>query len=367
MAEFRRLRAEARRRLRKLASQISQDIAAERTVDIEAVKKDVETLTGVTALRSPWERVIYAAIPFLLAVIVLSAAWFVPVPAPYVEVEVTVGRVTIGLPAPEAKSPYKLTGFPPLKRLAVQRLDAITSDTPALNATAVARGSAELTGGVITLSQIDVGPTSPSATSGQPSITIERAGSLLQIGTTGLALTSRLVIQSPVRIATAFPAIRNDTKIEHASLALISGPGSLLSLELASDGAVFELPPIRPRLMGFNTILYDAHGSQVLVSTIQRGTVNFKAGTSRDLAGGAVLTLRNLDGLARVRAEGTALKVNYAGRAGTIGLSGQDDEAWHDLRPSLAEWLGTDRDVASLWSALVFLTGLVLSVRRSFT
>ena len=36
-----------------------------------------------------------------------------------------------------------------------------------------------------------------------------------------------------------------------------------------------------------------------------------------------------------------------------------------DLRPSLAEWISSDRNVAVVWSSLLFVVGLILTVRRS--
>src|SRR4051794_2572238 len=128
MRGFSQLRREAHRQLRALTVSARRDLSAGRPVDFDAIKKDVDTLTAVITMRAPWERLIYAAVPALLAIIALAGGWLIRVPAPEVQVEVTAKRVTLALVEPDAGSSYALNGFPQLKRLLAQNLESIGSD-----------------------------------------------------------------------------------------------------------------------------------------------------------------------------------------------------------------------------------------------
>ena len=367
---FGSLRAAARHQLRALAQKLTNDLAASRPIDFESVKKEINSLTAMAALRSPWERLIHAAAPVFLAVLVLSGAWFIRVPAPEVQVEATAGRVVLGLAEPDAGSPHQLTGFPTLKTLSAQKLEGMGADDPAFRrgATTSGTGGAEIEGGKITLNKIELGTTGvpPDVDARGPSLAVEKTGSLLLVGSIGLTMTARVVAEQSARVTTDFGGARIDARPPKVSLDLVGGSGSLVSLEPASEAAAIELPPLRPHSMSFAKRLYDRSGAQILVSTIQRGGVSFAGGARRrEVPAGAVLTLGGLRGTARMRIEASAIQVTFTGQAGALGLAVAEGGEVRDLRPSLAEWLGTDRDAALVWSALVFLTGLALSVRRS--
>jgi len=59
--------------------------------------------------------------------------------------------------------------------------------------------------------------------------------------------------------------------------------------------------------------------------------------------------------------------VTFHGRAGVLALGDDDERVVEDLRPSLAEWLSSDRALALAWSTLLFLAGLAVTVRNSLT
>lgn len=368
MRGFRQLRAAAKRRREELGRRIDEDVAAGRPIDLSAIKDEIATLDAVASVRAPKERIVHAAIPLLLALIALAAAWLIRVPAPDVVVEITTTRVVLGLAAPAAASPDALGGIPPLTRLTAEGLDEVRSDDPVLRvrATAGQAGTIEIADGRIAVARIEFAALRerPGSGSAPLSLSIERVGTVLRLGTTGLATTVRVATEAPARIATRFGEAVVNSSPRAASLELVGGPRTLLSLRLASDSTAVDLPVLRPHSLQFQRPYFAAQGAPVQESTLRQGSVSFHGGARRlDLPPGATLDLGELRGVARLRAESGAIQLTFVGRAGRMELKSGDTD--HDLRPSLAEWLAADRDVALAWSALLFLTGLALTMRRS--
>lgn len=370
MQGFRHLRSAARRQREELARRIDDDIAAERPINLSAIKDEIAILDAVASIRSPAERIIHAGIPLLMALVGLAAAWLIRVQAPEVLAEISATRVVVGLAEPVAASPDVLDGIPPLARLVAEGLDEVRSADPALRARAAAgqSGAIEIADGRIAVARIELAALRepPGRRGVPPSLTIERAGTLLRLGTNGLATTVTVATEAPTRIATRFGEAVANSGPRAASLELAGGPRTLLSLDLASDSTAVDLPVLRPQSLRFQRPYFDAQGAPVQDSTMRQGSVSFQGGARRrDLPPGATLDLGELRGVARLRAEASAIQLTFVGRAGRIELKSGDTS--HDLRPSLAEWLATDRDVALVWSALLFLTGLALTMRRSVT
>jgi hypothetical protein len=123
---------------------------------------------------------------------------------------------------------------------------------------------------------------------------------------------------------------------------------------------------MHPRDLLLRDTLFNTRGERVSFSSIEHGTLTIiDTDQKHELLRGATLSLGELKGKLRVTLSPDGLDLVFHGTAGILGIGGESDKHFRDLRPSLAEWLSSDRYVALIWSSLLFVIGLVLTLRRS--
>jgi hypothetical protein len=139
-------------------------------------------------------------------------------------------------------------------------------------------------------------------------------------------------------------------------------PGSL-SMTFAGDAALtfrdFDVQALR-----FVTEVPGPRGL-VFVSTLRTGKLGLPdIGATYPLGEGAFLSLRGFRGRVSALHIADSVTIEAEGTAERV-LAGPEGYA-RDLTPSLLEYLGHNRQVTLLWSALAFIWGLAWSARRLF-
>ncbi len=126
------------------------------------------------------------------------------------------------------------------------------------------------------------------------------------------------------------------------------------------------LPILGPRYLRLRESAFGDLGETVTFSSVMAGTlVLVDTGRRHEILSGAGLVLEELYGRLRLEMTADGVAVAYHGRAGVLGLGEDAEHLEADLRPSLAEWISSDKTVALVWSTLVFAVGLILTLVRA--
>lgn len=132
------------------------------------------------------------------------------------------------------------------------------------------------------------------------------------------------------------------------------------------DQDPIDFPVIRPSRLVLRDSAFDTSGSRESFSSIEHGSLRLTdIDRTHELLRGTALSLDELEGTLRLTLGPEGLSLNYRGRAKVIELGEDGGAPVRDLRPTLAEYISSDRTIALAWSGLLFIIGLILTVRRT--
>lgn len=360
------VRTEARRRRRQLLKDLESRLAEGKEVDFADLRKQLDALTGLISIRTPWERVVGAVLPVLCALVVLWPLWWFHQPVPTIELSARASRVVI------LHEPAKLDlgGLGLVRQLRVTGLDSLDSDEGTIDFAAAAGNGSVFIEDSVFVNRVELAPlTEPEREDSRPAkprFAISSRGQLGQMD----------IEQSRVKVSVLTNATRRITSSASGQVLEASPPDAMLELEGPDFGPTLvqlffapgersiDFPVQHPNGLILRDSAFNARGDTEGFSSIQQGTlIIVGTGRKHELLRSTDLQLAGLDGSLRLSLRPEGVEVSFRGQAGVVGLVDHDEEV-RDLRPTVAEWISSDRTVALVWSSLLFAVGLILSVRR---
>lgn len=366
-----RIRAEARRQRRALLKEIGSRIERSEAVDLANFRKQLDTLASLEALRTPLEQALRSLLPVLIAVLVLWPLWSIHQSAPSVELSARVSRVVV---SQDTQEKLDLGGLGQVHTLRVEGLDSLDSDlgdidfaNAAGNGTVYLNGQSYVTG--IELSPLELNePDNDDEHRPVKRVAFSKHAQLGELDVKNFRVHIRANFEQTMQVVSSAAGQTHDVTPPDAILDL-KGPAvepTRVRLFFRLGDRPVEFPVVRPRGLILRDTAFNTRGKRESFSSIEHGTLTM-VGTGRkhELLRDMPLSLGELDGTLRVTLASDGLDVVFHGTAGVVGLGGADKSPIRDLRPSLAEWISSDRNVALAWSSLLFIVGLILTVRRS--
>jgi hypothetical protein len=200
------------------------------------------------------------------------------------------------------------------------------------------------------------------------SIAVAKRGDSVRLTAKNFRFSARASVERDTTLITTNSTGVRETETSDAMLE-VSGPDAPptnIGISFRSDQRHSAFPVLRPVKMSFVEIAYDTSGEVQAFSSLENANLTFtETGRSYELFRGASVTLDKLDGALRLELRDEGLQFHFRGTASVVTLGEDDSAAGRDIRPRLAERISRDKTLALLWSSLIFLAGLVLTVQRS--
>jgi hypothetical protein len=367
---YSRIRAEARSQRHKLLQRIDENISLNETVDLTDLQKKLDGLTKIEALRTPWERAFYSLLPVLISILVLLSLWMIHQSDPNIELNARVSRVVI---FQDTREQLELGGLGKVNPLRVEGLDALDSDLGKIDFTNAAGSGSIYLDGPAYLTGIELVPLKTTKPANnvpihERRIAISKHTQLGELDIESYKVHISANFDKPMQVITSGPGQTRQDTVPESILSLFS-PATIptrVRLFFGLDEYPIDLPVMRPHDLLFRETAFSTHGKRESFSSIEHGTLTIiDTVQKQELLRSTSLSLGDLDGVLRITIGPDGLDVVFHGTAGVIGIGGDSENTIRDLRPRLAEWISSDRYVALVWSSLVFIVGLVMSVRRS--
>jgi hypothetical protein len=368
---YARIRAEARRQRHKLLERISSSIELEEPVDLNDLHQKLDSIAKIEALRSPSERALHSLLPLLIAVLVLLPFWMIHQSDPNIELSARVSRVVI---FQDTLDKLDLGSLGQVHLLRVEGLDELDSDLRKIDfADAAGNGSVYLDGSsyVTDIELVPLKVFEPDSNN-EPvhvrRLAISKHSQLGELDVENFKVHISANFDKSVQVVTSVPGQTRQATPADGILNLNS-PATIptrVRLFFGLGEHPIGFPVMYPRDLLLRETAFDTRGEREGFSSIEHGTLTIiDTGQKYELLRSTTLSLGELDGALRITLVPDGIDVAFHGIAGVIGLGGDSEKTIRDLRPSLAEWISSDRYVALVWSSLVFVVGLVLTVRRS--
>jgi hypothetical protein len=356
------IRAAARRRRRQLIETSAARCRDGHEVDFAALETELERAAALSSVYAPWEWAISVAVPLFISIVVLVPLWFVRVPLPEVRIVTRASRITMELKKGPDVEVGRIKGA---RHLIVQGFDNIRSSTLRhVRVERTAPAHLEVVGGRsgARIHVPSVAAAAEAADTGE--LVVERSGARFMLESAGLPLHLNLTIEDPPSIQVGRTVLKRPPVGLNAIVVRADrSNGTQITAEGEPSDPLLEMRVLHPVGLKFHRVAFDDLGNRVTSSSILSGNIEVVAtGRRRPLRRGDEVELGELDGELWLTPADGALEVSFGGT--TNRLVARSGSRRHDLRPSLAEVISKDRNVAFLWSALVLLVGTLWTVRR---
>jgi hypothetical protein len=368
---YSKIRSEARRQRKILLQNIDASISRDETVDLGDLHKQLDTLATAEALRSPLEKVLHALLPVLLAAFALIPLWTIHQADPSIELSAHVTRIVTHQ---DTTQKLELGNFGQVNPLRAEGLNVLNSDIGDINFShAAGNGSVYIDGAtyltnieLISLKNVDSPEREEAYRNSR--IAISKHAQLGEIDLENLQVKINANFDQPAQVVTTIPK-HTRLATPHDAMLALEGPEAAparVRLFFGLGEQPIDLPIMYPRNLLLRDTSFNTSGERESFSSIEHGTLTIiDTGQKHELLRGTSLSLGELKGKLRITLAPDGLDLAFHGTAGMLGIGDESDKQFRDLRPSLAEWLSSDRDVALIWSSLLFVIGLTLSLRRS--
>lgn len=363
-----RIRVEARRQSRALLKSIEDQIAAGKQVDLALFNEQFEMLSSIENMRTPKERILGSAIPLIIALLLLGPLWLIRKENPSIRFTAEVTRLAVLL---ETDETLDLGSFGKLSELHVEGLDKLSSSMGEIDFNEGKGTGTLFIDRTSYLKQITLSPIRENhklKNNSKSWFAISKHARRGQLEINNFNVFARVIIDESANINSGTTGQMTKASVSEGIIDFHGPDTSQASVGLFFElgESAIELPVVSPGGIFLQDKAFDTKGTPITFSSLKQGSLVF-TNTDRvhEFLHGTSLILQKLDGDLRIKLGPDALEITYEGKAGVVGLSSNNENLVHDLRPSLAEWICNDRVLALMWSSLLFTLSLILTLRNS--
>lgn len=366
---YKKIRALARIQRQATIDEANRSLTEGDAVDLEALHKQLEVFGKIARLRGPFDRFVRVVLPLFVTSLILVPAWMIRHPAPTIYLSLEAGRVDVALDATRALS---LTKPPVLESLYINGIAELHVDQPGLNfSNTIPNGTVHISGRSY-LSDLKLDPFQSHVPAREARsqdlarLVFERTPERMRISMSGMEVAAHVTIDTEATLMSFDGIAPREATLREAGL-MFRGPDSTpaevqVHFTLDSDATTTQV--LHPLSIAFEHVRFDHVGDAVLHSSIRKGVLTVaSSGRSYELGPGTRPILGALDGELIVTQAGDRLVIHFRGTSGVAGIWQGPSLPPADVRPRLAEWLASDRTVGLVWSGVMFVIGLVWTVR----
>jgi len=367
---YKKIRQKARKELDRILTKIDLELSESTETDYKSLLNQLDAISRLSNLYSPLEKLYRAGIPIFLAMVIILPFWLIHQPTPQIILNATVSSLDLSVSPSEETLTINEIGD--IQYLRINGLDDMESDVGDIGflsgeGTGSSYVDGELNISRIVLDTLDL--INKKDESIRRRVAISKRQRLVRLDVQNMKMAVHAFVESDTRVVSTLGRnIRQDT-LSNANLEFHSGSDnnsmSKLYFTVGEDRKI-DLPIMHPTAITLRDISFSEEGERETFSSIVNGKLSFiGTGENHELLRGTPLVLGELSGNLRISIEQGDLTVLYHGAAGVLGFGENTEHITQDLRPTLAEWISSDKVIALAWSGLLFVIGLILTVRQT--